>query len=219
MDALNTTTTSSYGGYIILSIMAFLAFFLYLYSSQIIAWWKSTSGTVNEYPIIKGQQNLTQEFGERMTIGELLGGAQILNIPDKGRAITITLDLHMNNTVSNDGWVSSYLSLKPIIKVGESPALYYSPKNSKLILVVKYRDNPYYPHYQNIEVDFPLQKWTSILINVDNRDVRFTMDGTLVKFVKLDNTAIVSNDYSDIVSVGEVNNNIQGSIRGLSISL
>ncbi len=199
--------------------MAFLAFFLYLYSSQIIAWWKSTSGTVNEYPIIKGQQNLTQEFGERMTIGELLGGAQILNIPDKGRAITITLDLHMNNTVSNDGWVSSYLSLKPIIKVGESPALYYSPKNSKLILVVKYRDNPYYPHYQNIEVDFPLQKWTSILINVDNRDVRFTMDGTLVKFVKLDNTAIVSNDYSDIVSVGEVNNNIQGSIRGLSISL
>lgn len=219
MDAVNTTTSSSYGGYIIVAIMAFLAFFLYLYSSQIIAWWKSTSGTANEYPIIKGQQDLTQEFGERMTLGELLGGAQVLNIPDNGKAITIKLDLHMNSTVSNDGWGSSYLSLKPIIKVGESPALYYSPKDSKLVLVVKYRDNPYYPHYQNIEVDFPLQKWTSVLITVDNRDVKLYIDGNLVRFVKLDNTAVISNDYSDVISVGQVNNNIQGSIRGLSISL
>lgn len=208
--------TNKYGGYVIISVIIFLAFFLYLYSGQITALWSSTTNS-GEYKIIKGQITPTQEFSEHMTIAELTSSNQTLTAAGIGRAITINVDLHIDNTISNDGWGSSFLSLKPIIKIGESPCLYYSPKDSKLVLVVKYKDNPYYPHYQNIDIDFPLQKWTSISATVNNRNIRVYMDGTLVKFINMDNTAVISNDFNDIIKVGEINNNIQGNIRNLSI--
>jgi hypothetical protein len=211
------TSTSSYGGYIITSIIIFIAFFLYLYSAQIAMWWNTRSGEALTYTIIKNEMNFKQDYSERLTIGERTQNTRLLTSADTGRAITIKCDLHVLNTISNDGWASSFYTLKPIIKIGESPSLFFSPKDSKLVLVVKYKDNPYFPHLLNIDVDFPLQRWTSIIVNVNDRDVRIFLDGVLLRFTKLDNTAIISNSYNDIISVGEKNNNIQGSIRNLAL--
>jgi hypothetical protein len=210
-------STSTYGGYIITGLIIFTAFFLYLYSAQISVWWSTASGNSPEYKLINKQLDFTQDYNTRLTIGELTNNTKLLTMSDTGRAITIKCDLHVLNTISNEGWASSFYTLKPIIKIGESPCLYFSPKDSKLIVMTKYKDNPYYPHLMNITVDFPLQKWTSIIVNINNRDVRIYLDNVLVKFNKLDNTAIISNSYSDIISIGEKNNNIQGSIRNLSL--
>jgi hypothetical protein len=212
------TSSGNFGGYILLLTLIFFAFIIYMYSDTIGSLWNSINNITPSYPIIKNRISLKQDYNYQLTVGELTGNTQMTIIPDKGHAITIKCDLHILNTMSNEGWASSFQSLKPIIKIGESPHIYYNAKDSLLVVVVKYRDNPYYPHYNQTYINFPVQKLTSIVVNIVNSDIRIYMDGNLVKFTKLDNVAIISNNYNDVIKVGEYNNNIQGDINNLSIS-
>lgn len=213
---MDDSNPRSYGGYMLFLLILIIGLVLFMYSGQIGSFWNSRNTQSTPYPLITTQLEMFQDYSMKTTVGELTGNN--LKSIATGHAITIKCDLHMLNASSNDGWASSYSTLKPIIKIGESPYLYYNPKDSVLVLVVKYMDNPYYPHFERIEVDFPLQKWTSVIATISNRAVRIYLDGTIVKYVELNNVAVISNLYSDVISVGEVNNNIQGSIRNLSIT-
>lgn len=213
---MDDSNSRSYVGYMLFLVILIIGLVLFMYSGQIASFWNSRNTLSTPYPLITNKLDMFQDYSMKITVGELTGNG--LKSVATGHAITIKCDLHMLNASSNDGWASSYSTLKPIIKIGESPYLYYNPKDSVLVLVVKYMDNPYYPHFERIEVDFPLQKWTSVIATISNRAVRIYLDGTIVKYVELNNVAVISNLYSDVISVGEINNNIQGSIRNLSIT-
>jgi len=213
----NNTNTNSNTGYYLLGLIIILILFFYLFKSNILQWFnKSSSSKV--YTLISSNTPITQDFSITNTFSELVGSSNSpISSPDGGNAITIKCELKIPNTISNNGWSSSFLSLKPIIKIGSSPSILYNPKDGVLVFVVLYRDNPYYPHYIQIPIDLPLQTWNTIIFTINNRDVKIYLNGTIINYTKLDNTSVISMNPNDLISVGQENNNIIGNIRNLSI--
>lgn len=193
-----------------------MAVILYFYSSSISAVFGTSNGPV-EYKLIKTPITPSQDYQTNVTVGELTNNVALGSTPDTGMSITIKANVNMKNATSSDGWASSYLLLKPIIKIGDSPQLYYNAKDSKAVVLVAYRDNPTYPHIEQIELDLPQQKDTEIKVSISNRDIKISIDGALVKFHKLPNVALITAGFSDIIQIGESSNNIQGTINSLSI--
>jgi hypothetical protein len=214
----NNTNTNSNTGYYLLGLIIILILFFYLFKSNILQWFnKSSSSKV--YTLISSNTPITQDFSITNTFSELVGSSNSpIQSPDGGNAITIKCELNIPNTISNDGWNSSFLSLKPIIKIGSSPSILYNPKDGVLVFIVLYRDNPYYPHYTQIPIDLPIQGWNQVIFTINNRNVKIYLNGTIIKFIKLDNTAVISSNPNDLIKIGQENNNIIGNIRNLSIT-
>ena len=211
------TQYSSNKGYFLIGIFLIIVIFVYNFKSSITSWFSSTTSS-KVYTLISSNTPITQDFSITNTISSIVGSSNPpIPSPDGGNAITIKCELKIPNNTSNDGWSSSFLSLKPIIKIGSSPSILYNPKDGVLVFVVLYRDNPYYPHYIQIPIDLPLQTWNTIIFTVNNRDVKIYLNGTIIKYTKLDNTAVISTNPNDLVSVGQENNNIIGNIRNLNI--
>lgn len=177
----------------------------------------SKTGTYKDYrlSLINSTTKFTNDYSKSYPISTLINDRTKFIVPGKGNGITIVLDLYINNISMNASWGSSYRRVKPILQIGESPCIYYTPKTGELSLVMKYRDNPYYSNYPEIKLnDVKLQKWNKYIFVIDNRNVRIYLNGNIIKSRTLDGVPII---YDNEILLGESNNNFNGKVRQLDI--
>ena len=126
--------------------------------------------------------------------------------------------LYFENNSENSNWFSNFSADKNILRKGYGPDIMYNPYSNTLKVGVKVKDvrepintNPeenvnaelnnskidFKEKVQEIEVsNIPIQKWTQIVVTIDNRFVDIYIDAVLVKSAKLDNVPILN--HTDI---------------------
>ncbi len=145
----------------------------------------------------------------------LVSNRQTFAVPGLGLGITIVLDIYIPDIPMNAAWGSAYKTAKPIVCLGDSPRIYYSPFNNNLSLILKYKDNPYYSNYPEISCsDVKLQKWNKYIFVVDNRNVRIYLNGNIIRSQTIDGIPLI---YDSTIVLGQKNNNFLGNIRQLDI--
>ena len=126
--------------------------------------------------------------------------------------------LYFENNSENSNWFSNFSADKYILRKGYGPDIMYNPYSNTLKVGVKVKDiiEPINTNTEenvnqesnNSKIDFkekvqeievtniPIQKWTQIVVTIDNRFVDIYVDAVLVKSAKLDNVPILN--HTDI---------------------
>jgi hypothetical protein len=173
------------------------------------------SGEVIKYDLISDTKHIDQDFEKRYVLSEIIPNRDTIIIPGYGEGLTFAWKMFIPNTMGERGWLSNFNKDKPLIRIGDSPHIYYNPKNNVLKVVLKYKETPFYAHYPVIELkDIPLQTWNHYTVVINGNTVIIYFNGKQVKNHKLNNIPIISNN--DII-LGEMDNNIIGSIKDFSI--
>ena len=172
-------------------------------------------GKTIKYDLITDGKTIDQDFEKRFILSEIIPDRENMIIPGYGEGLTFTWKMFIPNTMGERGWLTNFGKDKPIIRIGDSPHIYYNPKNNVLKVVLKYKETPFYAHYPVIELkDIPLQTWNHYAVVINGNNVVIFFNGKQVKNHKLNNIPIISNN--DII-LGELDNNIIGSIKDFTI--
>ena len=167
---------------------------------------------VGKLLFISGQISLDENT---VFITNIVKNRKSLVAPGHGHGLSITWNMKIPNTAGEKLWHSIFSKDKPIIRIGDSPQIYYNPKYNVLRVIVKYKESPFYAHYPIIELkNIPLQRWNNYAVVIHNNYVKIYLNKQLVINKKLPNIPEISN--SDII-VGEQNNNIIGTISNLRL--
>lgn len=165
----------------------------------------------NEMVIMTGPTNFNEKFYKEIDLPDNLDKQY-----GKGHGITIMWDMYIPNASENRMFNSSFDRLKPIIRIGNSPQIYYHPKRGYLSIISKYTDNPFYSNYPEIKYeDVKLQKWERYILVIKDRSITLFVDGKLKVASTLLNIPVI--DTNNIIKLGEYNNNFQGKVRNLKI--
>jgi len=140
-----------------------------------------------------------------------------LYVPKLGYGLTFVWDMYISSIGGNDKWQHSFNILKPIIAMNDSPVISYHPKKNYLSIVVKYRNNPFYVQFSDIQYkEIKLQRWSRYIVIIDNRTLKLYIDNVLV-LIKVLPSVIVIYDINSSISLGQQNNNFLGKIKNLSL--
>ena len=199
-------------GVYIFIILLFLGIILFLYYDDL-----KKVNTTGEYLIIGRREKIDNNFEKQMSIASLLGTREALFVKGESYGISFSWDMYIPNTTSSKGWNSNYNNLRPIIRWGESPHIYYNHRKNYLSVMIKFKDNPYYSKFPQINVEVPLQRWNSFIVVINNRNINIFMNGDIVKNYTLNNVPIITQDYIKKVILGEPNNNIIGKLRNFKV--
>lgn len=165
------------------------------------------------YDLVPGILKMSQSYENTFFISNIIKDRSSIIAPGYGYGLTITWSMNIPNTVGEQFWNSSFNKDKPIIRIGESPQIYYNPKYNVLKVIVKYKESPFYAHYPIIELkNIPLQRWNHYAVVIFNNNIKIYLNKILMINTKLPNIPEILN--SDII-VGQQNNNIIGQIRNL----
>lgn len=135
-------------------------------------------------------------------------------VPGKGYGLTLIWEMYIPNTSENNLYNSTFNRLKPIVRIGDSPQLYYHPKHGYLSVIVKYTDNPFYSNYPEIKIkNIKLQKWQKYALVIHDRNINLYIDGKLVSANTIMNIPII--DTNSVIQLGEINNNFLGIIKNM----
>lgn len=192
-------------GYLLIAGMIMLGLIILIYYKYF------AKHKTDEYLIMSGPTNFNEKFYKELEIPDRLNTQY-----GKGHGITIIWDMYIPNTVENRMFNSSYDRLKPIIRIGNSPHIYYHPKMGYLSIITKYTDNPFYSNYPEIKYDeVKLQKWERYILVIKNRSINLFVSGNLKSATSLLNIPII--DLNGLIKLGETNNNFQGKIKNLKL--
>ena len=143
---------------------------------------------------------------------EILVDPSKINLPDVNKndelGMTFGFKIYLENAMENESWGKRFDQLKPVIKY--SPSVYYNPLDNYFEFNIEIRDNIQMTSFQTIKyVDPPLQKWLSFIVVFRSDKILVYVNQQLVISKKLRNPPIFK---KDILKIGEVNNNLKGSI-------
>ena len=173
---------------------------------------------VKHYQLIDEELNIKQDYQKNINIGSIIGGTKTRFTENgEGHGLSVYFDIYLENAQGHKGWTSQYDKHKPILRIGNSPHIYVNHKTGMLVVMLQYKDNPYYSHYPQIEVELPHQKWTKVLVVIDGRYVNIYYDDKLIKSAKLGNVPYLHLTDDSVVVIGEQDNNMQGKIRDLRL--
>lgn len=173
------------------------------------------AGKVVKYDLITNENNIAQDYEQLFILSNIIPDRATLVLPGYGDGLLFTWQMFIPNTMGERGWSTNFSKDKPLIRIGDSPQIYYNPKNNILKIVLKYKETPFYAHYPVIELkDIPLQKWNHYAVSINGNSVVIFFNGIQVKNQKLNTIPIISNN--DII-LGEQGNNIIGKIKNLTI--
>ncbi len=195
---------------IIMFIFLFTAFYFY--------YWAPYNSNINKYKI----QLITDEtvFNEEYTstIGlESLITRETLYVPKLGHGISFAWEMYIPSQGGNDKWQTNYNHLKPIIIMNDSPVISYHPKKNYLSISVKYRNNPFYSQFAEVQFkDIKLQTWSKYVIVIENRNIRLYINGNLVSTKILPSIIDITTSTKTYIVLGEKNDNFLGKIRNLA---
>jgi len=167
--------------------------------------------------LIEGEKVISQNFSFITNVYNLVKRNRLI-LPNEGNTLIISWHMYLPNVGGDMYWTSSYNKDKPIIKIGNSPHIYYNPKQNVLKIITKYQYSPFENHFPIIEVpNITLQKWCLYTVVIQNNLVRVYIDGELIITKPLE-TAITIDDFKNTeIKVGEVNNNIMGKISNMKL--
>jgi hypothetical protein len=192
-------------GYLLIGGMVMLGLIIVIFYKHFV------KQKTDEYMIMSGPTNFNEKFYKEIELPDRLN-----TLYGKGHGITIIWDMYIPNTTENRMFNSSFDRLKPIIRIGNSPHIYYHPKKGYLSIISKYTDNPFYSNYPEIKYDeVKLQKWERYILVIKNRSINLFVGGKLKMATTLLNIPIV--DTNRLIKLGEYNNNFQGKVRNLKI--
>lgn len=195
---------------LLLGIVFFIGF-LILFISFIY----SSDSDIKYYNFINEPLEISQSYENTVFLTNIVKDRKSLVAPGHGYGLSITWNMKIPNTAGEKLWHSIFAKDKPIIRIGDSPQIYYNPKYNELRVIVKYKESPFYAHYPIIELkNIPLQRWNNYAVVIHDNYVKIYLNKQLVINKKLPNIPEISN--SDII-VGEQNNNIIGTISNLRL--
>jgi hypothetical protein len=180
---------------------------------------KKSTFEVNKLDLITSEQILDRSFNFSKSISDIIKRDK-LSLVNENNTIIITWQMYLPNIGGEFYWTSNYTKDKPIIRIGTSPHIYYNAKQNKLKILTKYQYSPFANHYPLIELeDINLQRWNTYTIVLQNYHVRIYVNGELVLSQQLENGIVIDDDKTSDLLIGEVDNNLFGKIRNLSIYL
>jgi hypothetical protein len=202
-------------GTVIFACLLFIGMLIYIYYDDLVL-----IGSQQEGALVEGTINFESEiernYERKESIATIMGTRESL-FENEGYGLTFVWDMYVPNTMGNKGWGSNYNNMRPIMRWGESPHIYYNHRKNYLSVMAKYKDNPYYSQRPNINVEIPLQRWNKFIVVMDNRKVVIFINGKMVKTYTLGNVPIISSNYLDNITIGQKGNNIMGKIRNMSV--
>lgn len=139
--------------------------------------------------------------------------SDMIPIP-QGLKVSYIMWLYFENNSENSNWFSNFSDNKYILSKSNGPNIMYNPYSNILKVGIKLKDirepismSPsssvhqsssgtkidFKEKVQEIEVtNIPLQKWTQVVVTIDNRFVDIYVDAVLVKSAKLDNVPMLN---------------------------
>lgn len=198
--------------YYIISALVFVGLILIIYYNY---FYKSTKK--GEISLLLGPKKLTEDFEKEVFLTDIVKNNNYLLTPGKGYGISLLWEMNISNISGNKEFNSSYNKLKPIIRFGTSPQIYYHPKKGYLSIILKYTDNPFYSNHPEIKyTEMTQQTWNKYLLIINNRHINLYVDGVLKVSQSLLNVPVL--DLNNI-KIGKVNNNCLGVIKNMSLFL
>jgi hypothetical protein len=174
---------------------------------------------VSRLDLITNEKILDRSFNISKSISDFIKRDN-LSLVNENNTIIITWQMYLPNIGGEFYWTSNYNKDKSIIRIGESPHILYNAKENKIKILTKYQYSPFKNHYPIIELeDINLQSWNTYTVYLQNYNVRIYVNGELVLSQKLDNGIIIDDYKNSNLLIGELNNNLFGKIRNLSIYL
>jgi hypothetical protein len=163
------------------------------------------------------ETEFTEDYTNTFIMSSLITSRDTLYIPKLGYGLTFVWEMYIPSINSNEKWQHSYNIVKPIISMNDSPVIAYHPKKNYLSLNIKYRNNPFYAQYTEVKFnDIKLQKWSKYIIIIENRNIKFYIDGVLTS-TKVMPSVIVTYDINSEIVLGQKNNNFLGKIKNLTL--
>ena len=155
----NTTEKSSNWGYLLISGMFMLGLIIVFFYRYFLKTKK------DEKYILSGPTKFNEKFEKSIS-------NNIYIEEGNGYGITLVWEMLIPNVSENDKYNSTFNRLKPIVRIGDSPQVYYHPKQGYLTIIVKYTDNPFYSNYPEIKIkDIKLQKWQKYVLVIHDRNI------------------------------------------------
>ena len=198
--------------YVLLGIILLLGGILFIFYDELVAF----SVFSNEYiNLLPGQNTITQDFELTIPLSTITKDSKLI-LPGYGNGLTFTWSMLIDNVGPNRMWSTSYTKNKPIIRIGNSPHIYYNPRDNILSVMVAYSETTFYSHYPIIELKdiIPINTWNKYAVVIENEKIKIYFNGKLVVNKRLTNVPII--DSTDIV-LGEKTNNMVGTISDLKL--
>lgn len=165
--------------------------------------------------ILTSETLLDETFSKTVQVANLVSDRSTLMIPKLGYGITFAWEMYIPNLAGNAGWQNDYNIVKPIFFMQDSPQVGYNPKKNYLSIITKYRDNPFYAQFSEIKVpNIKLQKWCKYILAISGRTIQIWIDGKIVQTEYLPSLPVFY-DIQSAITIGQINNNLQGKIRNL----
>lgn len=194
--------------YYLVGFLVLVFFFIIIYYNY---YYKYGEKQIN---ILTGPKTFTEDYQDELELSGLTNDQNLKNNYNKGYGMTLIWEMNVSNYSENKFYNSSYNKLKPIIRFGDSPHIFYHPKNGYLSIILKYTDNPFYSNYPEIKIDnIKLQKWDKYVLIIKNRNVNFFINGKLVSSRTLMNVPVI--DIDQKIMLGQINNNFLGIIKNM----
>lgn len=202
---MNENTIYYMIGFLVLLYLIIVVYYNYLYKN-----------TEKEITILKGPTKFKEEYQEKLDINALTKNKELLDNYGKGHGLTLIWEMYIPNNPPNKFYNSSFNKLKPIVKFGDSPQIYYHPKQGYLSIILKYTDNPFYSNYPEIKIeDIKLQKWEKYILVIQDRNINLFINNKLVASKTLMNIPYIY--LFEGINFGEINNNFLGIIKNMKL--
>lgn len=217
MDSITINNNNNYIINVIIVLFVALFIFIGAYFYLTITAKKSNENDV--LYLIKDEITLNENFNYEKTVLELMKRQNLL-LPNNSNTLIITWQMFLVNTGGEFYWNTNYNKDKSIIRIGNTPHIYYNPRNNKLKVIAAYQYSPFANQYPIIEIEnVELQRWnTFTVVFTEGYKVLIYLNGELVLSRHLDNGIKLDTIKSNI-RIGELNNNIFGKLRDMTIYL
>ena len=198
--------------YYVIAGLVFIGLILIIYYNY---FYKSSKK--GEIILLTGPKKFTEDFQKEITLTDLVKNNNYLLTMGKGYGISLLWEMNISNISGSKEFNSSYNKLKPIIRFGSSPQIYYHPKKGYLSIILKYTDNPFYSNYPEIKFkEVRQQRWSKYLLIINNRHINLYVDGVLKLSQTLLNVPVLELNN---ITIGKINNNSLAVIKNMSLFL
>jgi hypothetical protein len=192
-------------GFLVLLFLIIIVYYNYLYKNA-----------EKEITILKGPTKFMEDYQNKLDINALTKNKELLNNYGTGHGMTLMWEMYIPNNPPNKFYNSSFNKLKPIVKFGDSPQIYYQPKQGYLSIILKYTDNPFYSNYPEIKIEnVKLQKWEKYIMVIQDRNINVFVNNKLVSSRTLMNIPYIY--LFEGIELGEINNNFLGVIKNMKV--
>lgn len=183
----------------------FVVFYTYFYKQ----------GRMQQFMAVSGETVMSDDFEQTALKSAFMSDRNEIVLPGYGNGLTFKWYMYIEDPQAERSWSSNYSRDKPILRIGETPQIFYNPKYNILKLQLKYRESPFYSHYPVLEVkQIPIRRWNYFVISIDGPRIRIYMNKKMVLNKLLPNEPVISTN--DIV-IGEQGNNFMGRMRDLQV--